>query len=499
MFQFETQIHMLRHQVLTAVAKLGKENNLTKEAIEKIPYEIIPGDKAIYRCCVYKERAVLLERAERIAGVTEDGEIPDLDTASIQEDEQIIYILESACDRCPINEFTVTDLCRGCLAHRCKEACKFGAITYINGMAYINHDLCKACGMCKKACQFDAISEVVRPCKTVCPTSALGFDRDNMKAQINEKMCVNCGACMVACPFGAISDKSSIASVSKKLADDNSKMYAVVAPAITGQVDPNITYGQIRNAIKKLGFEDMIEAACGADAVTAHESEEFAERMQNGDQYMTNSCCPGFLDYIEKSFPKQADKISHTVSPMIAAGRLVKKKDPDAKVVFVGPCTAKKSEASRAHVKDAVDYVVTFEELMALFDAFDVDMAMCSSEEVDEASIFGRGFGAAGGLTNAIENYVTDKGLDVEFKPVKISGAKEIKKTMSMANAGKVPGNFIEGMMCEGGCINGSGKFYSVSRSKANFVKKNAQATKKSVLANEAIKEFEDVNLDRMK
>jgi [FeFe] hydrogenase (group B1/B3) len=498
MFQFETQIHKLRHQVLTAIAKLGKEDDLTKEAIEKIPYEIIPGDKAIYRCCVYKERAVLLERAERIAGVKENGEIPNLDTAEIKEDEQIIYILESACDRCPINEFTVTDLCRGCLAHRCKEACNFGAITYVNGMAYINHDLCKACGMCKKACQYDAISEVVRPCKTVCPTSALGFDRDNMKAEINEKMCVNCGACMVACPFGAISDKSLIASVANKLVEEKN-MYAVVAPAITGQVDPNITYGQIRNAIKKLGFVDMIEAACGADAVTAHESEEFAERMENGDQYMTNSCCPGFLDYVEKSFPKQVNKISHTVSPMIAAGRLIKKEDPDAKVVFVGPCTAKKSEAAKPMLKDAIDYVLTFEELMALFDAFDVDMAMCSNEEVDEASIFGRGFGAAGGLAKAIENYVTEKGIGVEFKPVKVSGAKEIKKAMSMANVGKVNGNFIEGMMCEGGCINGSGKFFSGSRSKNTFDKKNAQASKKSVMSNKEIKRFEDVNLDRLK
>jgi [FeFe] hydrogenase (group B1/B3) len=492
---------MLRHKVLTSVAKLGKENNLTREAIEKIPHEIVPGDKAIYRCCVYKERAVLLERAERIAGFDEGESSKDLDSevhekGDVKDGEQIIYILESACDRCPLNEFTVTESCRGCIAHRCKEACKFGAITYVGGKAYINNELCKACGMCKKACQFDAISEVSRPCRSVCPTAALGFNRDSMKAEIDKNLCVNCGACMNACPFGAISDKSEIASVARKLVTDDN-MYAVVAPAIAGQVDTSITYGQIRSAIKKLGFIDMVEAACGADAVTAHESEEFVERMQEGEDYMTNSCCPGFLRYIENVFPDLAGKISNTVSPMVAIGRLIKKEDKDAKVVFIGPCTAKKSEATKENLKDAVDYVLTFEELMALFDAFDVDMAECDDLAIEEASIFGRGFGAAGGLTNAIKNYVAEKDIDVEFKPVQVSGAKDIKKTMMMANRGKAEGNFIEGMMCEGGCINGSGKFFSGNRVKTAFTKKNATSTIKHITDNSSLELFEDLNLDR--
>ncbi len=498
MFEFETQLKRLKHEVLTAVARLSIEENLTKENIEKIPYEIIKGEKARYRCCVYKEREVVLERAQLALSLTPNSKYGDInpDSVSLDTDEQIIYIVEAACDRCPINEFTVTELCRGCLAHRCKEACKFGAISYINGRAYINHDLCKACGMCKSSCQYDAISEVVRPCKSVCPTGALDFNRNTMKAMIHEDNCINCGACMSACPFGAISDKSLIAPVAKKLAKKEN-MYAIVAPAITGQIDSNITYGQLKNAIKSLGFVDMIEASCGADAVTVHESNELIERIKSGDNYMTNSCCPGFFKYIEKMFPDEKDRISSTVSPMVATGRLVKKIDSDAKVIFIGPCTAKKSEATEISLKDSVDYVLTFEELMALFEAFNIDLSKCSNEDINDGSIFGRGFGASGGLAKSVQNYIAEKGLSFDFELIKVSGPRQIKKTMTMAKLGRLEGNFIEGMMCEEGCINGAGKFLSGVKAKNTFDRKNGQSTKKSVLSNDKIKEFEDVNLER--
>lgn len=350
--------------------------------------------------------------------------------------------------------------------------------------------------MCKKACPYDAIAEVARPCKKVCPTGALDINPENKRSMIKEEKCVNCGACMDACPFGAISDRSLIVPVSKAL-ENKEKVYAVVAPAISGEFGNKISYGQIKRAIKEIGFADMIEAACGADGVTVHESNEFVERMEKGDKYMTNSCCPGFHSYIEKIFPDQKDRISGTVSPMIAAGRYIKKKDPDAKVVFIGPCTAKKSEAGKENLKDAVDYVLTFEELIALFDAFDVDPKNYEEEVVDEASIFGRGFGAIGGLTAAIENYIREKGIDIEFKPVKVSGGVEIKRAMTMAKVGKLGGNFIEGMMCEGGCINGAAKIAPVIKAKGVFAKVNAQASRKSILSNESLVEFEDINLEK--
>lgn len=496
MFQFETQLKKLKHDVLTEVAKLAKDDNLTTETIERIPYEIIQGDIAMYRCCVYKERAIVLERAKLAAGYLANGDNIDDEFVDIREDDQIIYVIEAACDRCPINKYSVTDSCRNCLAHKCHESCNFGAITYVAGRAYINQELCKECGMCKKACPYDAIAEVMRPCKRVCPTGALDISKDDRRAMIKEETCVNCGSCMSACPFGAISDKSLIVPVAKRLARGR-KMYAVVAPAITGQFGPKVGYGKIKNAIKKLGFQDMIEAACGADAVTVHESKEFIERIENGDSYMTNSCCPGFLSYIEKMMPSEVSKISGTVSPMVATARYIKSVDPEAKVVFIGPCTAKKSEAVREPIKDAVDYVLTFEELLALFSAFDIEVEACEEAVVDDASIYGRGFGAHGGLTAAIENYVRSQGLEVNFNPVKVSGGIEIKKAMTMAKIGRLQGNFIEGMMCEGGCINGAGTLATPFKAKNTFNKVNSQASRKAVIDNEKISDYDKVNFER--
>lgn len=496
MFQFETQLSKLKHDVLTEVAKLAREDRLTKDNIEKIPYEVIKGDKAHYRCCVYKERAIVLERAKLASGYLANGDTIDDELIDIRPDEQIVYVIEAACDRCPINRYTITDSCRNCIAHKCKEACNFGAITYVAGRAYINQEICKECGMCKKACPYDAVSEAMRPCKRVCPTGALDINQEDRRAIIKEESCVNCGACISACPFGAISDKSLIVPVAKRLARGRN-MYAVVAPAISGQFGNNVSLGKIKNAIKKLGFIDMVEAACGADAVTVHESNEFVERMEKEDKYMTNSCCPGFLSYVEKAFPDQVERVSGTVSPMIATGRYIKKMDPEAKVVFIGPCTAKKSESVRESVKDAVDYVLTFEELVALFDAFEIDLEACEDIVLEEASIFGRGFGAHGGLTAAIENYVAEKGVKVNFTPVKAAGGAELKKAMTMAKLGRLQGNFIEGMMCEGGCINGAGTRVPAMKARAVFNKQNIPGAKKSVLANEKIKDFHDVNLER--
>ncbi|WP_300279486.1 4Fe-4S dicluster domain-containing protein [Peptacetobacter sp.] len=499
MLQFETQLKQLKHEVLVEVVKLARENNVKKKELDKIPHKIIKGDKARYRCCVYKEREVIAERARIALDLNPSGENKkvNVENINIKNDEQIIYVLEAACDSCPINDFTVTDLCRGCLAHRCKEACKFDAISYINGRAYIDQDKCRACGACKKACQYDAISEMIRPCKSVCPTGALDIDKETSKATIHEEKCVSCGACMSACPFGAISDRSLIAPVARLLEKKEKNIYAIVAPAITGQVPNIITYGQIRNAIKTLGFKEMYEAACGADAVTVHEANEFIERMEDGDNMMTNSCCPGFLSYIETMFPEMSDKISHTVSPMIATGRYIKNIDPESVVVFIGPCTAKKREAVRKDVKGAIDYVLTFEEMMALFEGFGIELAKCQNEEKDGASIFGRGFGASGGLTKAIENYIADKGVNVDFKPVKVSGGKEAKKVLTLSKVNKYSGNFIEGMMCEGGCINGAGKFVSMTKAKTPFDKKNSQSKIKTVLSNEMLSEYEKLDLER--
>lgn len=495
MITFETQLKKLKYLVLKEVAILTRENKLTKEELEKVPYKIIKGDKAEYRCCVYKERAVVYERAALASGFLPPDDTA-LDLIKIQNKNHIMHVLPAACDKCPIDKYTVTEACRGCIQHKCMEVCPAEAITRVAGRAYINQELCKECGMCKKACPYNAIAEVMRPCKRSCPTGALEINSENKMAMIEKEQCINCGACMAACPFGAISDVSYISQVTRELVD-NKKVYAVVAPAISGQFGRNTTVGQVKAAFKKIGFKDMIEAACGADAVTVHESNEFVERMENGDKYMTNSCCPGFMNYIEKKFPDQVERISGTVSPMIATARMIKKIDKDAVVVFVGPCTAKKSEIARDSIKDAVDYVMTFEEISALMGAFDIDPENCEDIIIDDGSVYGRGFAQGGGLTAAIQNYVSEKSLDLDFKPLKVSGMDEIKRTMMMAKSGRLQGNFIEGMMCEGGCIGGAATMVSLMKSKPQLVKFSGQSTKKSVLSNENLDKFEDVNLER--
>lgn len=495
MFQFENQLAKLKHDVLTRIVILAKQNNVTREELEKIPYEMIQGDIPRYRDNVQHERDVLLERAKLASGYFPNGKYSD-ELIDISEENKVLYVIKAACDRCPTKKYEVTDACRNCIAHKCKSACNFGAISYVNGRAHIDTTKCKECGMCKKACPYDAIAQDMRPCKRACPTGAINFNKYDLCSEITESKCVSCGACMAACPFGAIEDKSSIVKVVNELMSEND-IYAVVAPAITGQFTPTIKYGQIKNAIIKLGFKDMVEAACGADAVTVHESNEFVERISKGDSYMTNSCCPGFVNYIEKLVPDQSEIISSTVSPMVATGRYIKNKYKNAKVIFIGPCTAKKNECWLESTKDAVDYVITFEELLALLDAFEIDPSQCKEVTVDDGSIFGRGFAIGGGLTASIGSYISEKGIETEFKPVKASGGAEIKKAMTMAKIGKLNGNFIEGMMCEGGCINGAAKVVSAIKAKSNCVKINSQGKIKSVLSNRVLDEFKSINLKR--
>lgn len=495
MITLETQLNKLKHEVLKQVSILVKEDKLTKEELERVAYSIIKDGKPQYRCCIYKERAIVNERTKLAIGCLPNGENMN-DLKDIKSEDQILYVISAACDSCPIDKYTVTEACRGCIEHKCMEVCPAKSIIKVVGRAYINQEICKECGLCKDVCPYNAISEVMRPCKRVCPTGALHVGDKERKAEIDAENCINCGACMDACPFGAISDKSYIVPVINAL-KSKKNVYAVVAPAIVSQFGARVNIGQINNAMIKLGFKAMIEAACGADAVTVHEGLEFLERMGEGDKYMTNSCCPGFMSYIEKKFPSEISKISTTVSPMIASAKMLKKAEEDCVVVFIGPCTAKKQEITRESVKDAVDYVLTFEEIAAILDAYDIEPETLQSINIEEASIFGRNFAQGGGLSSAVENFINAKEIDVKFAPISASGVDEIKRVMTMAKAGRLNGNFIEGMMCEGGCIGGPATLVSLKRAKPLLVKASNESGVKTVLENEKLKCFQGVDLKR--
>ncbi len=453
MKKFDTKVQLLKYRVLTEVARHAWDDTLI-ESIGQIPKDIIPGKTPTMRCCVYKERAILSERVTLAAGGNKSN-------------GHIIEVIDIACDDCPAGGFTVSESCRGCLAHRCESVCPRDAISFDEHQkAHIDKTKCVNCGKCASVCPYSAIVDRKRPCENACKVKAISMAEDG-SADIDYSKCISCGACVYQCPFGAINDRSFILNVIDmiKRSENNSKykVYAVVAPSISSQFT-YVKLGQAITAIKRLGFFHVIEAALGADMVAYSEGEELYEKG-----FLTSSCCPAFVSYIEKQFPKMKEHVSHNYSPMAEIARYIKKTDPAAKVVFIGPCTAKKAEFLRPEVRPYVDCVMTFEELLALFDSRDFDLASMPEDVLDNASYFGRIFARSGGLSDAVAQGLKERGHeDFELKAVRCSGIEECRMQLLKASKGKADGNFIEGMACVGGCNNGAGCLTHGDKNKAD-------------------------------
>lgn len=486
MRKFESQVQLIKYKVLKEVVRKTIDGNLMEER-HKMPKEIIPGNEPITRCCVYKEREIISQRI-------------DLIVDSVKKDEAIIEILDLACDECPSERFKVTEVCRGCLAHRCIQVCPRNAISTINGKAYIDQDKCVQCGKCKEACPYNAISDVMRPCKKACGSKAIEVKEDK-KVGINRDKCSSCGACVYKCPFGAVIDRSEIVPIVKALekskTEGGSKVYAVIAPAISTQYNAQI--GQIVSAIKKMGFQDVIEAALGADMVAYYEALEFVDRVGNNEEpCMMTSCCPAFVAHVKKNYPDLAKHISTMVSPMVAVSRFIKKSHPDAVVVFIGPCTAKKEEARQDDIKDATDYVMTFEELEAMIDAYGINVAECESEAMQNASHFGRVFARHGGVRDAVVEVIAEENItDVKFNPTACNGIDEIDKALKLLKFGKLPFNFIEGMACKGGCINGAASLTHEPKDQKLVDKYASEAIERNIKDSLRALDLSDINLHR--
>ena len=440
--KFDTNVQELKYKVLREVARLAKEDRLTENLLS-IPETIIPGPEPTTRCCIYKERAIVGQRIQMAMGG--------------HPSSNEVEVLPIACDECPVTRMTVGDACRGCIARRCEHACPKDAISHPNHTAVIDPKKCIACGKCASACPYGAIVKNTRPCERACKPGAIHMD-ENHKAQIDEEKCVSCGACVYQCPFGAIVDKSYILPVISMLKETAvpgaGPLYAVVAPSIAGQFG-GIKTGQISNALKALGFTDVIEAALGADIVAYHEAQELKERG-----FLTSSCCPAFVSYIRKFYPAVAEHISSNLSPLASLGRLIKRAHPDAKIVFIGPCVAKKAEIKAERVREIIDAAITFEELQALFDAYEIDLAAMEEGALTNASYFGRIFARSGGLRDAVAEALKEQGVEpeeFELKPISCSGLEECKVALLKAQRGILNENFIEGMACEQGCIGGPG------------------------------------------
>ena len=438
MYKFDTKVQHLKYKVLRTVAKHAWDSDFYETFLD-IPKEIIPGKTPTMRCCVYKERAILAERVKLAAG----GD---------RNNPNVIETLDIACDDCPTGGYTVTEACRGCIAHRCEDACPRGAITHDEfHHAHIDKSKCINCGKCAAVCPYSAIYNRKRPCQNACKIGAISMNEDGT-VKIDNSKCISCGACVYQCPFGALSDKSFILDAIKMLKNCD-RVYAVVAPAIVSQ----FTYakpGQVITAIKALGFCDVLEAALGADMVAYNEAAELAERG-----FLTSSCCPAFVATVKRHAPELADCISDAVSPMVARSKLEKHNHPGALTCFIGPCIAKKVEA-REHPED-IDFVLTFEELKCMMDSQGIDPAKCEVDAFHAASSAdGCGFPQAAGVTQAVKDYVkeTHPEVDVDsLKTVYCNGLEECLATLKDIEGGKLDVQYMEGMACQKGCLNGPG------------------------------------------
>jgi len=463
--KFDTKVQHLKYKVLREVARHAWNDTLLENVLN-IPEIIVPGKTPTMRCCVYKERAILSERVKIAMG----GD---------KENPNVIQVIDIACDECPAAGYEVTDSCRGCLAHRCEDVCKRGAISFDhNHVAHIDKSKCVECGQCAKVCPYSAIINRKRPCQIACKIKAITINEDNAAAIDNNK-CIQCGACVYQCPFGAIMDKSYILNVidliKKSENNEKYKVYAIVAPSISSQ----FTYaklGQVITGLKELGFFTVIEAALGADMVAQSESKELAEKG-----FLTSSCCPAFVQYIKSAFPDLLPLVSHNLSPMAALAKYIKGTDENAKVVFIGPCTAKKAEAQLEDVKPYIDAVMTFEELQALYDSKDIDITTLAEDVLDNASYFGRIFARSGGLSDAVAQGLKEQNIDFDLKAVACDGIEECRMALLKKSKNVLDANFIEGMACIGGCIGGAGCLTHGEKNKAEVDKYGREAYEKTI------------------
>jgi [FeFe] hydrogenase (group B1/B3) len=453
---------LVKRGLLIRIIKEFK-NGVLEKNIDRIPYQMRPKDGKSSRCCVYKDRAVMKYRIMAMLGIGVENESDELKPLSEyledakkrdKPESDILSVLDVACSHCITSRYLITNACRGCFARPCTSTCPKGAISIVNGHAQIDYDLCIDCGKCTNVCPYHAIIRVPIPCEEACPVNAIKRDENTDRQYIDFDACVSCGKCMTACPFGAILERSQILDVLQAL-KSGKKVVAMVAPAIVGQFAGKI--GQIASALQQAGFHKMVEVAFGAEMTTEHEARDFVERMHNGDRIMTTSCCPAYVETVKRHIPQMLPFVSGTKTPMQYTAEFVKKSDPDAISVFIGPCVAKRKEA----VDDVnTDYVMTFEELGAMFAAFEIDVASEPAVPLEhDVKGYARGFATSCGVSAAILEKMKSNHPEMDIPELDgnfINGIdKKAVKQLALYANGKLPGNFLEVMACEGGCVGG--------------------------------------------
>ena len=498
-----TFINDIRRQVFTEVARMAFEGGKYAETIRRLPHKIIPGEVAKYRQNILVERAVVTERIRLAIGLPlrdlseyapTDAQLEDSVIAEKYYEPPLINIISYACNACPTKQVRVTNMCQGCLAHPCMEVCPKDAISLVQGKSVIDQNKCIKCGKCADECPYGAILRIERPCAEACGMDAIGSDELG-RAKIDYDKCVSCGMCLVNCPFGAISDKSQIFQLIQAIKRGD-KVVAAVAPAFVSQFGENVTSSQMREAMRQVGFHKVIEVAVGADMCTAEEAEDFLKKVPAEQPFMATSCCPSWSVMAKKLFPQFKDYISMAMTPMVLTARLYKKDHPDVRIVFIGPCTAKKLEASRRTIRSDVDFVLTFEEMQGIFDAKGIvpsEMPVDPEEEFSTGTSLGRGFAVTGGVANAVKEAIKEIDPDREVKIEHADGLRECRKMLMMAKAGKYNGYLLEGMGCPGGCVAGAGTITPVKKSTAAVGKYVADAKVRTIQDSAAVKRLREV------
>ena len=496
-----SSITSIRKQVFTEVARLAYDGDYQR--MEEIPYTIIPGEEAKYRESIFLERAIVGERVRVAMGLPlQPVDHPSRITEGLSEsaiadkyyDPPLINIINYACHACPTKQYRITEYCQGCLARSCQQVCPKDAIRYVNGKSYIKQDQCIKCGRCAEACQYNAIIKLERPCQKACGMDAIGAD-DHGRAKIDYDKCVSCGMCLVNCPFGAIVDKGQIFQLIHAIKRGD-KVVAIVAPAFLGQFGPEATPERLTAAMKRLGFAGVAEVAVGADLCTIEEAKDFMAEVPEKQPFMGTSCCPAWSVMAKKLFPQFKDYISMALTPMVITARMVKKDHPDARICFIGPCSAKKLEANRRSVRSDVDFVLTFEELQGMFDAKDIDFATIEADPADdmsEGTAMGRGFAVGGGVAAAVVEAISHIDPTREVKIEYGDGLRECRKMLMMAKAGKRNGYLLEGMGCPGGCVAGAGTIQPVKQSAMSVEKFKGAAPEVSSTASPFLDKLKDV------
>ncbi len=485
----DTPVREIRRKIFTQISKVAFESthdNFNDE-IEAIPYELL-GEKAQYRESIYRERAIVRERVRLAMGLSLRPEnravhlTHGMENSNIDEkyyEPPLMQVIPAACNACESNKYIVSNLCKGCVAHPCRQVCPRGAIDVVDGKSVIDQEKCIKCGRCKEVCPYDAIGKLERPCERACGVKAIKDD-DQGRAYIDSEKCLSCGMCMVSCPFGAISDKSQVFQLCRAIREKK-RIVAALAPAFVGQFGQNVTPRKMKQALLKLGFENVYEVALGADIGAMAEARQYAEKVITGQlPFLLTSCCPSWAMLAKTQFPDMIDSVSNELTPMVATARSIKKNDPDVKVVFIGPCAAKKLEAMRTQVRSDVDFVITFEELWGMFDAKGIVPAeMEGDTSFHDATAAGRGYAVAGGVAQAIEECLKEYYTEMPIKIEHAEGLAECKKVLMLAKAGKMNGCLIEGMGCPGGCMGGAGTNIQLNKAKTALKKyKDASTTK---------------------